>query len=684
MDGGATRAAEVAPEGSRPLWPELLWAMAALAVAVVLSLYDFAHAPAVPVAVAVVPVMALSMVARPWVTVATGGVAVGGVLAFYSLHGAALWFTSTGRIVAALMGIVVAGVMSAVRLDRDRELTAQVRNSARLEAEAQLGRWLALVTERSDVAAWEWRIGSPLVQSRGLATLLGLPADEEVTSQWWRSRLDPDAAVTWVEAVRVSLKYAAPMHDVHQVRLPDGTSRWLEVRGEPLVAADGRVQGLVGTAADVTARVEVERREREHQQLSVDVVRAGGTLAVAADSRVLMTRACKEAYDLFDADAVSIWQVGEDGLSRLLHRLPETPVSIPRVVPITEVFDAVPDAYSMLPRVVRFDDVTEHLPLGPDAPRLGVVAPIRAGTKTVAYLAFSWNEVRPDPDREWLTLVDTFATQLALAASVVARREAEASAAMLAARLQEGLSATTLHTRPEWDVATLYRPGERRMRLGGDFLDTWSYEDGAMAFVLGDVSGHGPEQAALGVMLRSAWVGAASSGPRDPAAWATVLRDVLELRRSDDGVFATFVTGVVRPDEGAVDLVCAGHPAPVVLGGNQVRPLRLQPQLPAGVVDGLAYEVESCPIDAREALLLFSDGLFEGRDEASELGYEGLLDALRREQPVDDEGLLRLVREVERRHHGIDDDVAVLLLRRSAESRRQVDLRRADRERAAG
>ena len=54
---------------------------------------------------------------------------------------------------------------------------------------------------------------------------------------------------------------------------------------------------------------------------------------------------------------------------------------------------------------------------------------------------------------------------------------------------------------------TRYIPSEQRMRLGGDILDVRQAADGEIAFVVGDVAGHGPQAAALSATLRAVWQG---------------------------------------------------------------------------------------------------------------------------------------------------------------------------------
>src|SRR6478735_7111283 len=82
----------------------------------------------------------------------------------------------------------------------------------------------------------------------------------------------------------------------------------------------------------------------------------------------------------------------------------------------------------------------------------------------------------------------------------VARLHAEENS-----RLERGLLPTPLVTDPRLVLSAHYRPGRRRALLGGDFYDAVETADGTVHAVIGDVSGHGPDAAALGVSLRIAW-----------------------------------------------------------------------------------------------------------------------------------------------------------------------------------
>ena len=63
-------------------------------------------------------------------------------------------------------------------------------------------------------------------------------------------------------------------------------------------------------------------------------------------------------------------------------------------------------------------------------------------------------------------------------------------------------------------IASRYLPGGRRALLGGDFHAAVETADGRLHLLVGDVSGHGPDEAALGPGLRIAWRALTVSGAR--------------------------------------------------------------------------------------------------------------------------------------------------------------------------
>ena len=130
---------------------------------------------------------------------------------------------------------------------------------------------------------------------------------------------------------------------------------------------------------------------------------------------------------------------------------------------------------------------------------------------------------------------------------------------------------------PYIKVATFYRPGEGRMLLGGDFIDAVTRPNGSVAAVIGDVTGHGPDAAALGASLRAAWRALALRGASLQANMKTL--NSLTLDESDRaeqgelglGLLATVCAVEIDAAGRRARFVNAGHPMPLLLGARSCR-----------------------------------------------------------------------------------------------------------------
>ncbi|NUP39035.1 MAG: fused response regulator/phosphatase, partial [Streptomyces sp.] len=129
------------------------------------------------------------------------------------------------------------------------------------------------------------------------------------------------------------------------------------------------------------------------------------------------------------------------------------------------------------------------------------------------------------------------------------------------ARLERGLLPTPLLQGSGLRFAARYRPGRSRALLGGDFYDTVRTPDGTVHAMIGDVCGHGPDEAALGVELRIAWRALTFAGLCGDQLLGT-LQQVLENERADEEIFATLCTVDIAPDGRRAGVCLAGHPAP--------------------------------------------------------------------------------------------------------------------------
>lgn len=232
--------------------------------------------------------------------------------------------------------------------------------------------------------------------------------------------------------------------------------------------------------------------------------------------------------------------------------------------------------------------------------------PLVVGAQRVGSCIISWRSphVFSDDDKSLLTTLATFVAQ----ALGNARRYEQAR--HRARRLQEELLPGALPHLPAAPAAARYRPAAGQ-EVGGDWYDTVPLPGGRMLAVIGDVSGHGFDQAiTMGIIRHAALAIAALDLPVDELL--AHLDDVVArlARRADNpGVYATCLLVQYDATDGTCRLVSAGHPAPLALrpGG---RPETLA--MPVGAPLGLAQvppEVVDVALDPDTVLVLFTDGL---------------------------------------------------------------------------
>ncbi|MEU7061940.1 fused response regulator/phosphatase [Streptomyces sp. NPDC046197] len=238
-------------------------------------------------------------------------------------------------------------------------------------------------------------------------------------------------------------------------------------------------------------------------------------------------------------------------------------------------------------------------------------------------------------------------------------------------RLERGLLPTPLLDGSSLRFAARYRPGRSRALLGGDFYDAVRTPDGTVHAMIGDVCGHGPDEAALGVELRIAWRSLTLAGLCGDELLNT-MQQVLEHERADDEIFATLCTVDIAPDGRHAGLCLAGHPSPLLARpGRTARLLPYDNNGPAlGLLPGARWPRMQVELGAEWSLMLYTDGLIEGRIGVGgeRLGQDGMVEMVRRQlaQGLRGENLLRAaVNEVRELNGGeLTDDVAVVLLDR--------------------
>jgi serine phosphatase RsbU (regulator of sigma subunit) len=214
------------------------------------------------------------------------------------------------------------------------------------------------------------------------------------------------------------------------------------------------------------------------------------------------------------------------------------------------------------------------------------------------------------------------------------------------------------------EVGEVYEPSAR-VEVGGDVYDFLALEDGRLAVVLGDVTGHGVDATADMAMAKFVFRSLAREHP-EPADFLSAANEVI-CSEIAPGKFISMSYVVVDGQSGTVAGASAGHPAPrIVYADGSIRTLEAH-GLVLGIDGGQEYTESHVELPSGASLVLYTDGVIEARRDG-ELYGDDRLDALLVEgRDLPARALASAVAEDARGFAGGDlsDDLAVVVIRRA-------------------
>jgi serine phosphatase RsbU (regulator of sigma subunit) len=290
----------------------------------------------------------------------------------------------------------------------------------------------------------------------------------------------------------------------------------------------------------------------------------------------------------------------------------------------------------------------------------GAVLPIALPSEVVASLEiYSFRPGSPLTD-EVVEAAEAIGTQVALAIDNARLYQQQKQ---FADTMQRSLLPRARPFVEGLEVGEVYEPSSR-VEVGGDLYDFLALDDGRLAVVLGDVTGHGVDATADMAMAKFVFRSLVREHA-EPADFLSAANDVI-CSEIAGGKFISMSYVVVDGVAGTVVAASAGHPPPrLLLADGRVSRLAAH-GLVLGIEPGQEYSEVRVELPRGASLVLYTDGVVEARREGELYGDERLDALLAARHDLPARALAAAVAEDAREFAGGDlsDDVAVVVIRR--------------------
>ncbi|WP_431949014.1 SpoIIE family protein phosphatase [Actinacidiphila sp. bgisy167] len=283
--------------------------------------------------------------------------------------------------------------------------------------------------------------------------------------------------------------------------------------------------------------------------------------------------------------------------------------------------------------------------------------PLTASGLTFGVCVLAFDEARRLTDEE-RTLLSAISALVAHALERARLYDAEHSRSR---ELQSAMLPQELPRLPSATLAARYLPTEEGADVGGDWYDVIPLSAGRVAFVIGDVMGHGLSEAVTMGRLRTA-VHTLAGLELPPDEIMGHLNDIVGGLGPD--FYATCLYVLYDSTTGMCSVTRAGHPPPaVVRPDGSVSFPRAVPNPPLGAAEQ-PFESVELHVPEESLFVLFTDGLVESSEREIDKGLDDLARLLIGEETADLGTLCdSLIRGLLPAGGTTSDDIALLVAR---------------------
>jgi sigma-B regulation protein RsbU (phosphoserine phosphatase) len=279
------------------------------------------------------------------------------------------------------------------------------------------------------------------------------------------------------------------------------------------------------------------------------------------------------------------------------------------------------------PRPIMIDEAlaSRRLRLSPEETvwltdrRIAVVLPLVTHSHLIGFLGLGMKMEQDDYAAEELRILDSLASQVALASENIRLLEENVDKKRLeeqlemARRIQHGFLPAQIPQTPGLEIAARTR---FCLEVAGDYYDIIPLPGGETVMAVGDVSGKGAGAALLMANLQASLRTAVGVG----ISLAEIVARINQLihRNTPPEQFITFFVGIYNPLRGDLTYVNAGHNPPMLFrGGRVVQELDI-----GGLILGMQavspYQQGTVKLRTDDLLLMYTDGVSEAMNSLDE------------------------------------------------------------------
>lgn len=431
---------------------------------------------------------------------------------------------------------------------------------------------------------------------------------------------------------------------------PDGSYRWLRIRGCVATNEDGKPYKVVGSMIDITRRKHAEQVLEEERHLLRELTESipasiyfkdRDSKFVKANTAIARKLGCSKEEDIIGKSDHDFFDVSHADKSRadevyIMENQEQLRSSLEK-----ETWEGQDDSWVITSKMPWFDSN------GNVKGTFGLSSDVTDLVQTQQRLVEVAQKIK-DRNKQ-------FEEELSLA-----RELQQASLVHNIVSLPEDNKPYDYHV----SFATTHIP---MTGLAGDFYEVIPISNTKKGILICDVMGHGVRAALVVSMIRGL-IEKEREEAAIPDNFIFGLNEGLTkiLSKSNITMFATALYLVIDVEEGTIQLSSAGHPFPMLRKGTSYQQYS-DPEAVKGTALGLVkdtiYGSSTISLNDVDECILFTDGIFEVTNEqGEELGISGMLERLNHSPEMKSFNIQHMIQISQQYANAteFDDDVCML------------------------